>query len=64
LRSDAAQQVTLIVRDTGMGFPGGVDAGHPETLGWQLVYSLTEQLGGRLETESHGSTTVKLTFTA
>ncbi len=51
LRSDAAPQVTLIVRDTGIGFPAGMDSCHPKTLGLQLVYSLTEQLGGRLETE-------------
>jgi two-component sensor histidine kinase len=64
LRSDAAQRVTMLVRDTGIGFPSGVDSGHPETLGLQLVRSLTEQLGGTLETESNGGTTVKLTFTA
>ena len=64
LRSDAAPQVTLIVRDTGIGFPAGMDSCHPETLGLQLVHSLTEQLGGRLETESHSGTTFTLTFTA
>jgi signal transduction histidine kinase len=30
----------------------------------QLVYSLTEQLGGTLEAESNGGTTFTLTFTA
>jgi two-component sensor histidine kinase len=63
LRADAAQRLTMIVRDTGIGLPGRVDSGHPETLGLQLVRSLTEQLGGTLETESNGGTTVKLTFT-
>jgi two-component sensor histidine kinase len=64
LRSDAAPRVTMIVRDTGIGFPAGVDSRHPETLGLQLVYSLTEQLGGALEAESNGGTTFTLTFTA
>jgi two-component sensor histidine kinase len=64
LRSDAAQRVTMLVSDTGIGFPSGVDSSPPETLGLQLVRSLTEQLGGTLETESNGGTTVKLTFTA
>jgi two-component sensor histidine kinase len=64
LRSDAAPQVTLIVRDTGIGFPAGMDSRHPETLGMQLIHSLTEQLGGRLETESSIGTTFTLTFTA
>jgi two-component sensor histidine kinase len=64
LRSDAAPQVTMIVRDTGIGFPAGVDSYHPQTLGLQLVHSLTEQLGGRLEAESDGGTTFRLTFRA
>jgi two-component sensor histidine kinase len=64
LRSDAAPQVTLIVRDTGIGFPAGMDSRHPETLGLQLVYSLTEQLGGTLETKSDSGTTFTLTFMA
>jgi two-component sensor histidine kinase len=63
LLSDAAPRVTMIVRDTGIGFPAGVDSRHPATLGLQLVHGLTEQLGGRLETENNGGTTFKLTFT-
>jgi two-component sensor histidine kinase len=64
LRSDAAPQVTLIVRDTGIGLPTGMESFHPETLGLQLVYSLTEQLGGTLKTERSDGTTFTLTFTA
>jgi two-component sensor histidine kinase len=64
LRSDAPPQVTLIVRDTGIGLPAEVDSRHPETLGLQLVHSLTEQVGGRLDTASNGGTTFTLTFTA
>jgi two-component sensor histidine kinase len=33
-------------------------------LGLQLVYTLTEQLGGTLELESNGGTAFKLRFTA
>src|SRR5919106_1302438 len=64
LRSDAAPRVTMIVRDTGTGFPAGTDSYHPQTLGLQLVHSLTEQLGGTLETKSNGGTTFTLTFRA
>jgi two-component sensor histidine kinase len=64
LRADAAPRVTMIVRDTGIGFPAGVDSSHPQTLGLQLVHSLTEQLGGRLDVESDGGTTFTLTFRA
>lgn len=64
LRSEAAQRVTMVVRDTGSGFPAEVDFRHTETLGLQLVYTLTEQLGGTLELESDGGTAFKLSFTA
>jgi two-component sensor histidine kinase len=64
LRLDAAQRVTMVVRDTGVGFPAGMDFRHTETLGLQLVSTLTEQLGGRLELERNGGTAFKLTFTA
>jgi two-component sensor histidine kinase len=64
LRSDAARRVTMIVRDDGSRFPVSVDFRHTETLGLQLVYTLTEQLGGTLELESNGGTAFKLSFTA
>jgi two-component sensor histidine kinase len=64
LRSDAAPQMTLIVRDTGIGLPAGMESFHAETLGLQLVSSLTEQLGGTLKTESRDGTTFTLTFRA
>ncbi len=60
---DAAQRVTLIVRDTGIGFPADQDFRHTETLGLQLVYTLTEQLGGTLELERNDGTAFTLTFT-
>jgi PAS domain S-box-containing protein len=43
-----ADHVTLSVRDTGIGFPAGVDFQNTESLGLQLVRMLTEQLGGTL----------------
>ena len=64
LRSDAARRVTMTVRDDGSGFPADVDFRHTETLGLQLVYTLTEQLSGTLELERNGGTAFKLSFTA
>jgi two-component sensor histidine kinase len=64
LRSEAAPRITLIVRDSGIGFPAEVDSRHPDTLGLQLVRNLVEQLGGTLETKSTSGTTFTLTFTA
>ncbi|HSF32371.1 MAG TPA: histidine kinase dimerization/phosphoacceptor domain -containing protein [Candidatus Tectomicrobia bacterium] len=63
LRSNAVRQVTIIVRDTGVGFPAGKDFRDAETLGLQLVCTLAEQLGGLLELESSGGTAFTLTFT-
>jgi two-component sensor histidine kinase len=63
LRSDAVRRVTMIVRDTGIGFPANMDFRQTETIGLQLVYTLTEQLGGTLELERNGGTAFKLSFT-
>lgn len=58
----AAQQALLVVRDTGVGFPAGIDFRHTETLGLQLVCMLTEQLHGTIVLERVGGTTVTLSF--
>ena len=44
----ADQTLQLAVRDNGVGFPKGLDCMNTETLGLQLVRSLTDQLGGNL----------------
>jgi two-component sensor histidine kinase len=64
LRSDAARQVTIIVRDTGVGFPTDVHFRETQNLGLQLVCTLAEQLEGVLELECNGGTAFTLTFTA
>ncbi len=53
----AAEQVTLSVRDTGIGFPEGFDFCNTESLGLQLVGMMTEQLGGTLTLTRGGGTT-------
>jgi two-component sensor histidine kinase len=63
LRTDASQKVTLVVRDTGIGFPVGLDFRNAESLGLQLVYTLTEQLDGTIELERRDGTVFTLTFT-
>jgi two-component sensor histidine kinase len=64
LRSNAMRQVTIVVRDTGVGFPPGMDFRDAETLGLQLVCTLAEQLGGVLELESSRGSAFTLTFPA
>jgi PAS domain S-box-containing protein len=56
------EQVTLSVRDTGVGLPEDLDIRHTDSLGLQLVYLLTEQLGGTITLERTGGTTFTLTL--
>ena len=57
-----AGQVTLMVRDTGIGFRGDFDVPRTEHLGLQLVGMLTEQLGGTLTLTRAPGTTFTLSF--
>ena len=59
-------QVSLVVQDNGKGLPGNFDLEQADTLGIQLVKTLTKQLNGRLEvhSETQQGTRVCLTFAA
>jgi hypothetical protein len=61
LRAEAGL-VTLAVRDTGVGFPAGIDIQHTESLGLRLVGMLTEQLGGTLTLTCESGTLFIVTF--
>jgi two-component system, chemotaxis family, CheB/CheR fusion protein len=56
------QEVTMVVRDTGVGFPDSLDFRHTASLGLQLVCMLTEQLHGTITLERRRGTTFTLTF--
>jgi two-component sensor histidine kinase len=62
LRADPGQEVTLTVRDTGVGLPEGLDFRDSDSLGLQLVCLLTEQLGGTIALERSGGTAFTVTF--
>jgi two-component sensor histidine kinase len=62
LRQDPPGTCILIVGDTGVGLPEGLDVHAAESLGWQLVRLLTEQLRGTIALEGHRGTTVTITF--
>jgi two-component sensor histidine kinase len=62
LQVDAARQVTLVVSDTGVGFPIELDFLNTETLGLQLISTLTEQLEGTLALDRSNGTVYTLTF--
>jgi two-component sensor histidine kinase len=55
---------SLVLRDNGIGFPQNIDYKKTESLGLQLVNTLTEQLGGTIELYMNGCTEFKIKFTA
>jgi two-component sensor histidine kinase len=62
LREEPAGHCQLMVDDTGIGFPEGVDFRATESLGLQLVCLLTEQLDGTITLGNRGGTHWTLTF--
>src|SRR5262249_37083497 len=48
LRESSAAELMLAVADDGVGLPEGFVLGRSRTLGHQLVETLAQQLGGRL----------------
>jgi len=50
------------VKDDGVGFPAGLDFRKTETLGMQIVNTLVEQIGGRLELSRGPNTVFRLEF--
>lgn len=62
LEEDAQRQITLQVSDTGHGVPAHLDFYQAESLGWQLVNTLTAQIQGKIMLERSGGTKFTLTF--
>ena len=55
-----SHQLTMWVRDNGVGVPPALDWQHTNTLGLKLVSMLAEQLGGSLLLDREGGTTFTL----
>ncbi|MGB3478681.1 MAG: sensor histidine kinase, partial [bacterium] len=55
-------QIILTVSDNGVGFPENLDFRNTESLGLQLVYILTEQLGGTITLDRRGGITFTIRF--
>jgi PAS domain S-box-containing protein len=55
-------QVTLRIKDDGVGLPENFKFEKTDSLGVQLVYSLTEQLDGTIQVISDGGTTFLINF--
>ncbi|MEB3289528.1 MAG: histidine kinase dimerization/phosphoacceptor domain -containing protein [Leptolyngbya sp.] len=62
LTQDNAGNITLTVQDDGPGFPDGFDFRQTESLGWQLICLLSEQLEADLQVRSKPGLEVTLTF--
>jgi PAS domain S-box-containing protein len=54
--------ITLVVADDGIGFPDNLDFHQTESLGWQLICLLTDQLDGTVNITSPPGTRVVVTF--
>jgi PAS domain S-box-containing protein len=59
---DAADNYYLIVKDDGIGIPTYINPQNTETLGMQLIYGLTEQLGGAIELDRQVGSQFRITF--
>jgi two-component sensor histidine kinase len=62
LRPAQDNQFILTVRDNGVGLPKDLDFRNTESLGLQLVTTLTDQLGGAIELDRGGGTAFSLVF--
>lgn len=62
LSSQVNNQLTLVVRDNGIGFPANWDFKNVKTLGLQLVNVLTNQLDGILELDRSRGTEFRISF--
>jgi len=60
--SDNTGGLVLSVKDNGVGLPEGLDYKDTESLGLQLVCTLTEQLGGSIEVESGVGSEFRISF--
>lgn len=61
-QSDQENGFVLSVKDNGKGLPPGLDYRNTETLGLQLVSTLTDQLKGKMEVEGGEGCAIRITF--
>jgi PAS domain S-box-containing protein len=62
LRRDATGEMTIIIKDDGVGLPCNFNFRNAKSLGWQLICLLTEQLEGQIQVISPPGTEVILKF--
>ena len=62
LRKEPEGRFVLIVQDDGVGLPDGLDFERLDTLGLQLVETLTEHLDGTLDVSTTNGTKFRIVF--
>lgn len=62
MNTDKRGKCTLVIKDTGVGFPKDLDFHKTETLGMQLVTDLVSQLEGRIVLKREGGTEFRIVF--
>jgi len=62
LSQDQTGEITLIVQDNGIGFPTDLDLTQLDSLGLDLVWTLTQQIKGNLAIEQDQGVCFTLTF--
>ncbi|MEX2598071.1 MAG: sensor histidine kinase [Dehalococcoidia bacterium] len=60
--ADAGEMAVLRISDDGVGLPLGFDLAAAQTVGLQLVSSMTQQLGGSVTVDTANGTTFTITF--
>ena len=55
-------KIELVVSDTGVGFPEGIDFMNPTTLGMQPVITLVEQLEGTIKLDRRAGSAFTICF--
>ena len=64
LHTGADDEITLIVRDNGVGFPEGIDFRNTSSLGLKLVNALVSQIGGSIVLQVDNGTEFNIEFRA
>jgi two-component sensor histidine kinase len=62
LKRNPNNQIVLTIKDNGIGFPQGKNLQNSDSLGLELVCTLTEQLDGTIELDCTQGTTITIVF--
>ena len=55
-------QFTMVVKDSGVGLPEGLDIQQSKTLGLTIVKAQTQQINGAIDLSSHDGSLISITF--